>query len=169
MRNSDKTISANSKGIVISYGDVNKHQFVNYNYVKKIQLEGTTKYQKIESELNPIQEEIYFKTVYGLSAYSENEIKTMSKGKKQSIIINYTKVQRLLNRWKQEIINESVNSLFSKLFPRSKTAKQITSVNGYDDDIKVTISFRKLGISEKKIASKLYEHHLLPKNFFNLA
>ena len=50
MRNSEKTISANSKGIIVSYGDVKKHMFASYNrseYVRKIQLGGTKKYQKI--------------------------------------------------------------------------------------------------------------------------
>ena len=53
--NSEKTISANSNGIVISYGDANKHQFVNYQsknaHVSKIQTEGTVKYQKIERQI----------------------------------------------------------------------------------------------------------------------
>ena len=40
MRNSDKTISANSKGITIYYGDNKKHMFISYDYVKKIQIEG---------------------------------------------------------------------------------------------------------------------------------
>jgi hypothetical protein len=64
MRNSEKTISANSKGIVITYGDVNKHMYTSYgnSYVKKVQLEGTSKYQNVQTHsLTPIQKELYFK------------------------------------------------------------------------------------------------------------
>ena len=52
--NTEKSISANSNGIIISYGDANKHQYMKYEtptYVKKIQLEGTVKYQKIEEQI----------------------------------------------------------------------------------------------------------------------
>ena len=57
MRNPHKTVSANSKGIVVSFGDVNKHKFIKYEptAVEQIQLYGTVKYQKIEQVgCNPI-------------------------------------------------------------------------------------------------------------------
>ena len=56
---SEKTASCNSRGIVISYGDRNKHQFVNYdfknNHVQKIQISGKNYmiyYNYIKSILN---------------------------------------------------------------------------------------------------------------------
>ena len=67
-KRSDKTVSCNSYGMVISYGDVNKHQFMRYetpSHIKKIQLEGTVKYQKIEEpiRLNKKQKDLYSKTM----------------------------------------------------------------------------------------------------------
>jgi hypothetical protein len=171
MRNSEKTISANSKGIVIYYGDNKKHMFASYqnDYVKKVQIEGTTKYQSLESfNFNERQEKIYSKLVYGLEAYSELEIKKLSTKLKKRIIVNYTITQKLLNRWKQEIINEMVDGFLCRMFPKSKAAKQMVSQKGYDDNIECTISFRELGVSDKSIANKLIEFGLLPKNFFNL-
>lgn len=169
MRNSDKTISANSKGITIYYGENKKHMFTSYDYVKKVQIQGTTKYQKLESfDFNERQEKIYSRLVHGLEAFSNYELNKLSSSVKKRIIVNYTITQKLLNRWKQEIVNEEVNSLFSAKFPKSKTARQMISQKGYDDSIQCTISFKDLGISRKAIANKLIEFGLLPENFFNL-
>lgn len=171
MRNSDKTISANSKGIVISYGDRNKHQFVNYQStskeVEKIQLYGSHRREPI-FYFTPTQKDLFQKVVYGLSAYTKEEITSMSKYKKHQVIVSYTKAQRILNRWKQEIVNETIDTLFLRMFPKSKTAKQMVSEKGYDDNLECTISFKDLGISKKQVVNKLIEFGLLPENFFNL-
>jgi hypothetical protein len=174
MRNSEKTISANSKGIVVSYGDVNKHMFTSYNrseYVRKIQLEGTKRYQKIEVvELNPHQTDLYHKIVYGFTACTNEELNVMSTSKRMEIKKSYTIAQRIFNRWKQNVINENINSLFSKLFPSSPVTKAMVCTNGYDDTLDCShISFRELGITRKQIIDKLIEFNLLPQNFYNLA
>ena len=78
MYNPNKTISANSKGIVVSFGDVNKHKFIKYEFtaVTQIQLSGTVKYQKIEhSGFNPTQEKLFAEAMYGLNFYTAAEIK----------------------------------------------------------------------------------------------
>lgn len=172
MKNSEKTISANSRGIVISYGDSNKHMFVNYQtpkYVEKIQLNGTRKYQREEFfYFTPVQKDLYQKTVYGFSAYSKEELSKMSKAKKFKIMMSYTKTQRLLNRWKQEIVNEVVDSFLLKMFPKSSVAKTMVAEKGYDDNIECNMSFRELGVSQKKVINKLIEFGMLPQNFFNL-
>lgn len=164
---SDKTVSANSKGIVICYGDNKKHMFSPYrnSYVKKIQLDGSANYQRT---FNPTQEKLYSKIMYGFSYYEDRHIAKMSNLEKKNIKTNYTIAHKLLNRWKQEIINELVDGFLLKLFPKSTTAKKMVSVKGYDDDFECTISFKDLGISETAIANKLVEFNLLPKNFFNL-
>ncbi len=68
--NPNKVISANSKGITITFRDVNKHKFVYYSnndYVRKIQLHGTTKYQKLEhTDFNKSQKRLYNVAVYGV-------------------------------------------------------------------------------------------------------
>ena len=174
--NSEKTISANSKGIIISYGDVNKHMFTHYeskySFINKIQIEGTTKYQKISEtkQFTFLQQEMYEKIVYGFAAYTKEELVSMSKTKKFSVTIAYTKAHRLLNRWKQEIINEQMNTLLVKIFPNSPIIKQMLSVNGYDDNLDAkNILFKDLGISKQAIATKLIEFGFLPNNFYQLA
>jgi hypothetical protein len=171
MKNSEKTISANSKGIIISYGDANKHQFVNYQPVSK-EVERTQIYGSMRKELfqfNTTQKDLYQKIVYGFSAYTKEEILAMSKSKKYKVTVAYTKAHRILNRWKQEIVNEAVDVIFLRMFPKSVLAKQMVSEKGYDDNLECTISFKDLGVSKKDIANKLIEFGLLPENFFNLA
>jgi hypothetical protein len=174
MRNSEKTISANSKGIIVSYGDVKKHMFASYSrseYVRKIQLEGTKRYQKIEVvELNPYQTDLYHKIVYGFTACTNEELNAMSTSKRMEIKKSYTIAQRIFNRWKQHLVNEKINSLFSSMFPNSPITKVIVRTNGYDDALDCShISFRDLGITRKQIIDKLIEFNLLPVNFYNLA
>jgi hypothetical protein len=169
--NQEKTVSANSKGVIISYGDVKKHQFVRYDsYVRKIQIEGTVRYQKLESfEFNETQQRIFSTLVYGFEVIPDEQIKKLPAPIKKRIVANYAITNKLLNRWKQEIINEMVDGFLSKMFPKSKVTKQMIGLKGYDDTLKSTISFKELGISERSIANKLIEFDLLPKNFFNLA
>ena len=172
--NQNKTISCNSYGMIISYGDANKHQFVNYQsrnaHVSKIQTEGTVKYQKIEKEIKftPKQKDLYSKVVYGFKAYTKEEIAKMSEQTKIDVTIRYTKVQRFLNRWKQDITFSAVDQFLMFLFPKSPIVKQMVNTKGYIDDSENELSFSDLGIDKDKIASKLVENGFLPKNFFNL-
>ena len=172
MHNPNKTVSANSKGIVVSFGDVNKHRFIKYEsaVVKQIQLYGTVKYQKIEHPgFTAIQEKLYAEALYGLNFYTAQELKSMPAEKKRSVIVLYTRVQKLLNRWKQEIICKQVDSLLTALFPNSPIIKFISENEYYDKDLECPLSLRDLGItSEITIAEKLVQAKLLPYNFFKL-
>lgn len=173
MRNPHKTVSANSKGIVVSFGDVNKHKFIKYEptAVEQIQLYGTVKYQKIEQVgFNPMQERLYAEALYGLNFYTAEEIKEMPAEKKRSIMVLYTRVQRMLNRWKQEIIWKQVDSLLISLFPRSPIIKFLSENEYYDRDLECTLTLRDLGITDERIiAEKLVQFKLLPYNFFKLS
>ena len=172
MYNPNKTISANSKGIVVSFGDVNRHKFIKYEstVVQQIQLYGTVKYQKIEqSEFNPTQEKLFAEAMYGLNFYTTEEIKTMPVEKKRHVIVLYTRVQKMLNIWKQEIIGKQVDHFFATLFPNSPFTKFLLANEFYDKNLECPLSLRDLGVrSEKLIAEKLVESRLLPYNFFKL-
>ena len=172
MYNSEKTVSANSRGIIVSYTDANKHMFMNYEtpkHIRKIQLEDKPRYQKIENVFfNKTQKDVYLKTVYGFEAFTKEEIAKMSKRQKFNITVIYTKANRILNRWKQEIVNEGLDSLLKHIFPNSPLVSKITSIKGYDDRVICDISFKDLGISRKQIADKLIEFGILPQNFYQL-
>ena len=175
--NTEKTISANSNGIVISYGDANKHQFMNYqkrnDHVSKIQVFGTAKYQKIDENncFTDKQKDLYMKLLTGFDAYTQKEINSMTENKRMSITISYTKAHRILKKWKQDIIFSKIDNLLLSLFPNSPIVKQMVNTTGYIDEIdkKDEISFKELGITRKKIADKLIEYNLLPQNFYELA
>jgi len=173
--NAEKAISANSKGIVISYRDVNKYQFIRYestSYVKNIQISGTVKYQKIQPEenFNEKQRDLYQKTVYGFKAYSKEELNALNEKSKQQIIVNYTKVQRILNKFKQDVLYKTVDNFLLAMFPKSNIVKQFTSVSGHlkEPVLEEEFTFDELGISKFAIVNKLMEYSLLPKNFYQL-
>ena len=174
-KNQNKTISCNSNGIVISYGDAKKHQYMTYEtpaHVKKIQLQGTVKYQKIEEEvkLNPKQKDLYSKVVYGFKAYTKEEIATMSERKKINVTVTYTKAQRILRNWKQDLTFSFVDRILLSIFPKSPIVSQMCQIKGHlaDYDKEDEISFKDLGISQQQIIGKLIEFGLLPQNFYQL-
>jgi len=174
-KNLNKTISANSNGIVISYGDANKHQFMKYEtpaHVKKIQLEGIVKYQKIEKKfkMNPKQKDVYAKTIYGFKAYTQQEISTLSEQARIDVRTNYSKVQRILRNWKQDITFSNLDRFLLALFPNSPVIKIMCLATGHIDYIpeEDEISFKDLGIKQEHIIAKLMQVELLPKNFYNL-
>lgn len=172
--NFNKTISANSNGIIVSFRDVNKHKFIPYenSEISKIQLFGIVKYQKIEKKVffNDIQKQLYQKVIHGFKAYSSEELTSMNKYNKLNIIISYSKTQRILKRWKQDIIFNSVDNFLKSMFPHSKTVKQIIEIKGYlnDEDNVDNITFAEIGIDRFQIANKLIEANLLPQNFYQL-
>jgi len=92
----------------------------------------------------------------------------MPKNVMMRIITRCEIVQRVINRWKQEIVNEKVDGFLLRLFPKSPVVKAMVETKGYDDSIKSKLSFKDLQLDQYKIAKKLVEEKLLPKNFFNL-
>jgi hypothetical protein len=169
--NPHKTVSANSKGVIISFGDVNKHQFIAYNNtdVQKVQLYGNAKYQQFESPVfNKTQQKIYAEALYGLNVYSEMELQTISKRKKNRIKSHQKTVQSVLNIFKQEVIDIKMNSMLLKLFPHSKFIKAFCQESFYDETSTNTFSFKDLNITPVMIVNKLIECQLLPNNFFQL-
>lgn len=173
--NTEKSISANSNGIIVSYGDANKHQFMRYEtpaHIKKIQLEGTVKYQKVEEEvkLSPKQKDLYSKVMYGFKAYTKEEIAVMSKSKRTNVTITYTKAQRVLRNWKQDLTFSFIDRLLLSMFPKSPIVKQMCQVDGHIDEVakEDDISFKDLGISQQQIINKLIQFELLPQNFYQV-
>jgi len=173
--NQNKTISCNSNGIVISYGDANKHQFMRYetpSHIKKIQLNGTVKYQKIEEfKLSPKQKDLYAKTIYGFKAYTKEELNALSEQARIDVKVNYSKVQRILRNWKQDITFSNLDRFLLSLFPNSPVIKAMCTITGHVDDIpqEDEILFKDLGIRQEHIIAKLMQVELLPKNFYELA
>ena len=165
--NPHKTASASEKGIIISYRESNKHQFLSYQ--ERSQMSKKPKYQQFSKPVfNRIQQKLYAKTVYGPTYYTEKELSEMSKAAFQKISEDYDKVQRVLNQWKQEIVHEKVDKFLLALFPKSKLVKALTTYKGSDEKLVFRQSFKELGLSQVEIVNKLIQAKLLPENFYSL-
>lgn len=171
MYNPNKTVTASSKGIIISFRDCNKHKYLPYqsNIVENIQQNGKVRYQELELPVfNSRQKQLFQEKLYGLNIYKPEEVLKFSKKRRTKILIIYKRVQHFLNRWKQEIVNEQVDKFLNALFPKSPIVKQMCSVKGYDRGFRSKQTFKELGITENKVAIKLIEGGFLPTNFFQL-
>lgn len=173
--NLEKTISANSRGIVIYYGDAKKHQFVEYGNIceNNISFKPTKKYQNVKQreyyQFSDKQKDIFYKAINGFKAYTKEEIDRMSEKKKLFITVRYTKVQRILRNWKQDVTFTQLDDMLLAIFPKSSIVKQLVSTKGHVDiDKKDEISFYDLGISKKQVADRLVEYGFLPENFYQL-
>ena len=137
------------------------HDNVQYQQTKQI----------YESDfLNPYQERLYKECLHGLGTYSAKELKAMPFQKKQAIISKKLECQKILNRWKQQKVANSMDNFLQKLFWHSPIINTLVSkTKDYaNDSLLCYQSFRDLGISKLDIAKKLVMEGLLPKNFFTL-
>ena len=165
--NQNKTITVNNKGMIIYYTDTNKHQFIkfeNQDFPKR----KTTNYQEIEKPMfNQKQQKMYSEALYGLSIYPESMVSKMPKKILMKIITRCETVQRVINRWKQEIVNDKVDLFLTTTFPKSPVVKQMVGIEA-DDTVRCNFSLKELGLNQEKIAEKLVSLNLLPVNFFDL-
>ena len=168
MNKQNKTISVNSKGIVISYTDSNKHMFVKFQNRDVKVIHSREKVQEVETPVfNQKQQKMYSEALYGLSIYPEAMVSKMPKRIMLRIITRCEAVQKVINRWKQEIVNDRVDNLLTSMFPKSPIVKQMVGIEA-DDTVRCTISMKDLGLNQMKIAEKLVSLNLLPQNFFDL-
>mgnify|MGYP000868564535 CR=1 FL=1 len=126
------------------------------------------KYER--DEFNSIQNKLYKEVLFGLSNFSESEIKAIPYKEQNRINKTHRHAQSILNIWKQELCNNIVNDLFKALFPKSSITKELNEEYGnlIDPTFKNFVNFKDLGISKKQIVNKLITHNVLPKNFFEL-
>lgn len=158
-KNEHKTVCANTRGIIVSFRDVNKHKFVPYNRtVEHKQLYGTVKYQSV---FNKTQEKIYAQTVYGLDAFSYGEIKAMSVEQKSTIIRRYSIVQKVLSKLRNDFYEMNLLTLLKKVFHHSDLMQEFCKVE--------TTPILSDVLSQEQIAKVLVQKRLLPENFFQLA
>lgn len=168
MNKQNKTISVNSNGIVISYTDSNKHMFVKFQNRDVKVRHSREKVQEIETPVfNEKQQKMYSEALYGLTIYPEAMVNKMPKRIMLRIITRCEAVQKVINRWKQEIVNEKMDNLLISMFPKSPIVKQMVGIEA-DDTVKCNFSFKDLGLNQMKIAEKLVSLNLLPQNFFDL-
>lgn len=169
--NQNKTISANSKGMIVSYGDANKHQFIGYDRQVSTSFRNVqeTKRHIKPFQFSPKQKELFYQVIDGFKCFTKQEVQQMSEKQKMLISVRYTRAQRILRNWKQDVIFTELDNMLLAVFPKSPLIKKFVNVKGHVDVPKEDeITFNEIGITHEQIANKLYDCGLLPRNFYQL-
>jgi hypothetical protein len=167
--NPNKVAMAGPNNLCISYTDTRKSHWINYDQnVKSITKSKSILIENENVNLNPHQVKLYRLAMYGVDALNEEEKNKLNFKDSLKIIKNKEYTQKMINRWKQELIVRSVDNLFLSLFPKSKFIKNITNLNDYSDTIINETSFKELGINRKQLLNKLIEWKSLPENFYQI-
>lgn len=143
----------------------------NGNY-SEYQLSGNNlngKKYGLDSQLNNYQIFLYNRVLFGLSVYSQEEIKEMHWEKRKRIIKVHKRAKELLNVWKQQIVNSWSTAFFQAIFPKTEfTEYFVKTAADTDKDYSPKISFKELSITKKQIIEKLIQEGILPANFYQL-
>lgn len=149
-------------------------QFEYQGKLEEFQLNGSkhkgkryTEYEVLH--LNEYQNFLYKRAMMGLKIYSPEELSSMHEEKKKRIKKVFNRTQRVLNIYKQEVVNRLTNNIFITLFPNSPITKALTEDLCYTDPEFVnTLDLRTLGLTKRNIVDRLIESKILPKNFYEL-
>jgi len=119
---------------------------------------------------SPHQNFLYNRALHGLSIYTPEEVVIMLPEKRKRILKVHKKAQKILNLWKQEVVNIAANKFFTNIFPDTEFTKCLVEFYGTegDPDYINKMSFKMLQISKEQVIAKLIEHKILPKNFNEL-
>lgn len=172
MKKENKSITVTKKTITVNYHDSSKH--FTYRIEKgdpnrDIKLFGKefkgVKASSIKKDfLNPSQRDLFNDLVYARHRMSRFEIDALPMIQKYRVKVLSKEVEKVLNRWKNEIVASKVDSLLLKLFPKSPIVKQFTSITleEADEMYSTDISIHSIA-TESEIANYLVEKGLFPK------
>lgn len=182
-RNPHKVVRATATGISIHYTTRRKCWRVKYdpqNSVKSPRdILGLCGSQFTESKisprtnfyesLTPEQNRILNDALRGLSQYPLDQQHQMGFARRKKIKDNHAIAQKVLNKWKQQVINSLVDDALIEVFHHSRFICQMIERTKKLTDGEMTsrISFSELGITRWKIAEKLVNCGVLPNSFFN--
>ena len=126
---------------------------------------GNTYMEYEKDSYNNYQNHLYKRALYGLSAFSQEELATMCSKKKQRVSKVYMKGQNVINLYKQKLTNAYSNFVFKTLFPESPLTQFFMETEETDVEFKNTLTFKDLGITKDKIIGVFINEGILPKNF----
>jgi hypothetical protein len=155
-----KTITATHKGIAINYADTHKSAFIPYPDTD-IVVELSNNKRKYR-ELNLIQKNMYCRLMYGIKAYSPDQVKSMSDALIFTIERQHTRATDVVNQLKYERHYGPYNKLFKVIFPHIELS--------YFKDGKFAEmpTLKELKITTDDIIQAWIDTKLLPLNFFSL-
>ena len=129
---------------------------------------GETYMQYEQDSYNNYQNHLYKRALYGLSAFTQQELATMCSKKKQRVSKVYMKGQNVINLYKQKLTNAYSNFIFKTLFPESPLTQFFIETEETDVEFKNTLTFKDLGITKDQIIGLFITEGILPKNFHSL-
>lgn len=129
---------------------------------------GETYMQYEQDSYNNYQNHLYKRALYGLSAFSQEELATMCSKKKQRVSKVYMKGQNVINLYKQKLTNAYSNFIFKTLFPESPLTQFFIETEETDVEFKNTLTFKDLGITKDQVIGLFITEGILPKNFHSL-
>lgn len=129
---------------------------------------GNTYMEYEKDNYNDYQNHLYKRALYGLSAFTQQELAIMCSKKKQRVSKVYIKGQNIINLYKQKLTNAYSNFIFKTLFPESPITQFFVETEETDEEFKNTLSFKELGISKDQIVNIFVTEGILPKNFHSL-
>lgn len=114
------------------------------------------------------QNYLYKRALYGLSAFSKEDLEKMCAQKKQRINKVYIKGQIAINVYKQEKSIKLTNSIFDYLCPDTPLAALFKKHSEVDQNYKNTLTFKDLNITKDDIINLFVKKGVLPNNFMSL-
>lgn len=121
-------------------------------------------------QLNSTQEFYYNRALLGLGIYTIDEIKLMTKSKKERILKVNSKALQIVSALKYKKLVELSNSVINLYFSSGNLYNQLNNetVNFTDTTGTVRFSNKELGITKNDIVKALLESGVLGPNFLNL-
>lgn len=121
-------------------------------------------------QLNSTQEFYYNRALLGLGVYTIDEIKLMTKSKKERILKVNNKALQIVSALKYKKLIEFSNSIINLYFSSGNLYNQLNkeTVNFTDNIGSVKFSNKQLGISKDDLITAMLESGVLGPNFLNL-
>ena len=121
-------------------------------------------------QLNSTQEFYYNRALLGLGVYTIDEIKLMTKSKKERILKVNNKALQIVSALKYKKLVELSNSVINLYFSSGNLYNQLNNetVNFTDTIGSVRFSNKQLSISKDDLITAMLESGVLGPNFLNL-
>jgi len=146
-----------------------KEKFEYSGKLSEYQINGSKKVTEYDLDsYTPYQTHLYKRALYGLNAFTQQELATICSKKKQRVNNVYIKGQRIINLYKQKLTIAYSNMLFQKFFPNSPITSFFLDNKETDNNFTNTLTFKDLNISKEDIITVFIEEGILPKNFLSI-
>ena len=156
-----KTITATQKGIVINYQN-SKSSFIPYVQSAYDNTQNQRVNKQVFFEMNEIQRSMYKRLMYGVNAFTSEEISTMTKELLFTISNEHVRASDIINKLKYERNYGAYKKLLAVIFP---TVKLDYYKDGKFADMP---TLKELKISTIDIINEWINHKLLPLDFYSL-